>query len=202
MLEQEELNEKETIEAEEENPEVEEQESKTYTQEEFEKELQSSVDKRVSQALKTQEDKLAEKFKVQLEEERELSALTAEERAQEEFDREKAKFEEEKLAFQKAQLQVKAQESLAEKNMPIQFSELVLGEDEESTEEQITSLQEVWTEALNKAVNERLEGHKPVKGNKNNNPAGMSKKEFFSQTYKEQQEQLRQNPDLLEKLQD
>lgn len=199
MLDQEELNQEEITDTEK-TPEVENQEPKTYTQEEFEKELQSSVDKRVTEALKTQENKLVERFNSQLEEEKELSALTAEERAQEEFDREKAKFEEDKLAFQRAQLQVKAQESLAEKKMPIQFSELVLGEDEESTEENISDLQEVWTEALNKAVNERLEGYKPVKGNKNTNPAGMSKKEFFDQPFKDQQQQLRDTPDLLDKL--
>ena len=175
------------------------EEPKTYTQEELDKQLQSQVDFRVTQALETQKSKLQAQFQKQLEEEKEKAGMTAEELAQSEFEKEREAFQKEKEAFLKTQLQVKAQESLADNNLPINFSKYVLGDTEEDTDSNIQELKTVWEEALNKSVNERLQTNKPQAGNTSSS-VSMTKADFNKLPYTERQALMDKDPKILTKL--
>ena len=130
-----------------------------------EKEFQSEVDKRVTDALKTAKTKWQSEYEAKLEAEKDeaarLAKMSAEEREkvqsekrQKEFDDERAKFNAERLEFECTKL-------LAADNLPVEFSSMLTGTDADTTKKNIETFKGAFNKAIEAAVTERLKGKPP-----------------------------------------
>ena len=141
------------------------EEPKTYTEEELQKMLQSSTDKRVTEALKTAKEKWEAEYNEKLESERseaeKLASMSAEERAKAEFEKEKAEWLKEKSTFEKEKMKLEATKLLNSEGLPITFVDYVVGDTAEDVQENIKVFKDEWTKSLDEAVTERLKGRTP-----------------------------------------
>lgn len=177
-------------------------EEKTYTEAELKAQLQSETDKRVSQALKTAQDKWEAEFKQKLEAEKseaeKLGAMSAEERAMAEFKAEKEKFEEERKQHKRETLELQTVKELSSLGLPTEFSGYVLADSADEIQANISTFKGQWESAIENAVNDRLKGKTP-KVETGKAPA-MSKQEFGRLPAKEKSELMKTNPDLVNQL--
>lgn len=149
-----------------ENQESEQQEEKvTYTQEEFDKQLQSEADKRVTEALKTAKAKWESDYKDKLKKEKDeaarLAKMSAEDRAKEEFEKQKQDFEAERKQFERDRLELQVKKDLNEQGLNESFSSFLIGKDADSSLANIKSFKSAWDKALSEAVKEKLKGEPP-----------------------------------------
>lgn len=141
------------------------QEPKTYTQDEVDRLLQSEADKRVTEALKTARAKWEKEYKEKLEREKReaerLSKLSAEEREKELLKQKEQELAEKEKAIRMKELHLDTIEILAEEGLPVGFAEFLIKDDAETTNENIKKFKKEWQEALSKAVDERIKGKSP-----------------------------------------
>ena len=146
-------------------PEENKPESKTYTDEELQKLIQSESDKRVTQAMKTAEQKWQKEYDKKLEDEKseaeKLAKMSAEERAKAEFEKEKKKFDDERAKFNRDRLELETAKELGKQGLDVEFSSFLMGENAESTNENIKLFNEKFDSAVENAATERLKGKTP-----------------------------------------
>ena len=153
-----------------ENQEQEAQETKTYTQEEVLALLKSETDKRVSQALKTQQ----KKYEKQLS----LSKLDGDERAKAEKDNRIAELEEQLAQFQIERNKSELKSVLSSRGLSAAFADILnISDDIEASQANIDKLDKLFKSAVKAEVEKRLAGNAP-KGN------GSSATEITKETAK------------------
>ena len=173
------------------------EQDKPLTLEEVQRMIQSETDKVRSEYSKKLKDAQAEAQRLATEAERlAKEKMTEEEKA--EFERQKLQkeLEEKERALLERELNLLAVDLLTEAKMPLEFKEFVVGVDEEATKAKVATLKKLWTDALEKAVQERFKEkgrnpHEPSDANSVKNPWS---KEHFNLT--EQARLLRENPEL------
>ena len=134
-------------------------EVKTYTQEEVLKLLQSETDKRVNQALATQQ----KKYEKQLS----LSKLDGDERAKAEKDNRIAELEEQLAQFQIERNKSELKSVLSSRGLSAEFADIILiNDDIEASQANIDKLDKLFKAAVKAEVEKRLAGNAP-KGNGN-----------------------------------
>lgn len=167
------------------------EEVKTYTQDEVLALLQSETDKRVSQALKTQQ----KKYEKQLS----LSKLDGDERAKAEKDNRIAELEEQLAQFQIERNKSELKSVLSSRGLSAEFADIInISDDIEASQANIDALDKLFKAAVKAEVEKRLAGNTP-KGN------GATTGEITKETAKkmsmaELQTLERTNPDLFNKL--
>lgn len=174
-----------------EGAEATEETTKTYTQEEVLALLQSETDKRVSQALKTQQ----KKFDKQLS----LSKLDGDERAKAEKDNRIAELEEQLAQFNVERNKSELKSVLASRGLSAEFADiLAISEDIEASQANIEKLDKLFKAAVKAEVEKRLVGKTP-KGN-GATAAEITKETAKKMTMAELNELATTNPDLFSKL--
>lgn len=134
-----------------------EQQEKTYTQDEVLKLLQVESDKRVSQALKTQQ----KKYEKQLS----LSKLDGDERAKAEKDNRIAELEEQLAQFQIERNKSELKSVLSSRGLSAEFADIItINDDIEASQANIDRLDKLFKAAVKAEVEKRLAGNAP-KGN-------------------------------------
>lgn len=134
-----------------------EQETKTYTQEEVTALLQSEADKRVTAALKKQQ----QKYEKQLS----LSKLDDDAREKAEKDNEIAELKEQLAQFQIEKNKSELKSVLSARGLSAEFADIVLiNDDIEESQANIDKLDKLFKEAVRLEVEKRLAGSSP-KGN-------------------------------------
>lgn len=162
-------------------------EVKTYTQDEVLKLLQSETDKRVSQALKTQE----KKFKKELS----LSRLDDDERAKAEKDNRIAELEEQLAAFQIERNRSELKSVLSSRGLSAEFADIIsINDDIEESQSNIDKLDKLFKAAVRAEVEKRLAGNVP-KGNAARNPAELTKDDIKGMSLAELQAFKKANPE-------
>lgn len=174
-----------------ESGETQEQEVKTYTQEEVLALLQSETDKRVSQALKTQQ----KKYEKQLS----LSKLDGDERAKAEKDNRIAELEEQLAQFQIERNKSELKSVLSSRGLSAEFADIIaITDDIEASQANIDALDKLFKAAVKAEVEKRLAGTAP-KGN--GTTGNMITKESLSKmSVAELQKLKRTNPELYNNL--
>lgn len=153
-----------------ENQEQEAQETKTYTQEEVLKLIQSETDKRVTAALKTQQ----KKYEKQLS----LSKLDGDERAKAEKDDRIAELEEQLAQFQIERNKSELKSVLSSRGLSAEFADILnISDDIEASQANIDKLDKLFKAAVKAEIEKRLAGNAP-KGN------GSSSAEITKETAK------------------
>lgn len=147
------------------------EESKTYSEEELNARLQSETDKRVTEALKKAQSKwekeYSEKLKLEKSEAEKLAKMSAEERAKAEFEKEKEKFEKDRIQFQRDQLELETVKELSKNGLDTEFSSFLMGENAETTNNNIKIFKDKFDLAVERSVTERLKGKTPKATGKN-----------------------------------
>lgn len=178
------------------NGEVEEttstEEVKTYTQDEVLALLQSETDKRVSQALKTQQ----KKFDKQLS----LSKLDGSEREKAEKDNRIAELEEQLAQFHIERNRSELKSVLSSRGLSAEFADIInISDDIEASQVNIDKLDKLFKAAVKAEVEKRLAGNNP-KGNGNSGSAEITKESAKKMSLAELQSLEKTNPELFNKL--
>lgn len=182
---------------------VKEKESKTYTEEELQKLLQSETDKRVTQALKTAQEKWQKEYeeklaKEKLEAER-LASMTAEEKKLEELAKKEKELAERETKIKRLELESQTKTEMASNGLPVEFTSYVMADTAEQVKENIATFKAQWEQAIEKAVNERLQGTTPKTATKIGKT--ITKEQFAKLGYKERMALYQEDPELYEQLQ-
>lgn len=168
------------------------EETKTYTQEEVLALIQSETDKRVSQALKTQQ----KKYEKQLS----LSKLDGDERAKAEKDNRIAELEEQLAAFHIERNKSELKSVLSSRGLSAEFADIVsISDDIEASQANIDKLDKLFKAAVKAEVEKRLAGNAP-KGNGSTNSAEMTREQAKKMTLAQRQALMESNPEQYKKL--
>lgn len=161
-----------------------EQDSATYTKDEVLALIQSESDKRVAQALKTQQ----KKFEKQLS----LSQLDGAEREQAEKDEKIKELEEQLANFQIEKNRSELKSVLSSRGLSAEFADiLAIGDDIEAAQKNIEKLDKLFKAAVKSEVEKRIGGDAPS-GNTKATP--MTKDEFMKLPMYKMQELMDSNP--------
>lgn len=171
--------------------ETETTEVKTYTQEEVLALLQSETDKRVSQALKTQQ----KKYEKQLS----LSKLDGDERAKAEKDNRIAELEEQLAQFTIERNKSELKSVLSSRGLSAEFADIIsITDDIEQSQANIDALDKLFKSAVKAEVEKRLAGSAP-KGN-GTQSAEITKETAKNMSMAELNNLAKTQPDLFKKL--
>ena len=167
------------------------EESKTYTQEEVLKLLQSETDKRVNQALATQKKKYEKQIS--------LSKLDGDERAKAEKDAEIAELREQLALFTIEKNKSELKSVLASRNLSAEFADIiVINDDIEASQANIEKLDKLFKAAVKAEVEKRLAGNAP-KGN-GSTATEITKESAMKMSMAELQALEKTNPELFNKI--
>lgn len=168
------------------------EETKTYTQEEVLALLQSETDKRVSQALKTQQ----KKYEKQLS----LAQLDGDERAKAEKDNRIAELEEivAQMNIEKNKSELKS--VLSSRGLSAEFADLInITDDIKESQEKIDALDKLFKAAVKAEVEKRLAANGGAP--RSSSSSGEITKEVFTKMSLSQQAQVyKENPELYKRL--
>lgn len=166
-------------------------EVKTYTQDEVLALLQSETDKRVSQALKTQQ----KKYEKQLS----LSKLDGDERAKAEKDNRIAELEEQLALFQVERNKSELKSVLATRGLSAEFADIIsITDDIEASQMNIDKLDKLFKAAVKAEVEKRLGGNAP-RGNATA-PKEITKDDAKKMSLAEMNKLMSENPETYNKL--
>lgn len=148
------------------------QEDKTdkhdLTDEELQKKIEAESDRKLQSALeKKQKEWEAEtdkRIQDALAERDRLSKLSEKERKEEEMTKKEQELAEREAEIERKILRSDAVDTLQEKDLPSDFADVLLGEDAESTLENINNFKKAFDEAVNNAVKEKLRQDTPPSG--------------------------------------
>lgn len=167
------------------------EEVRTYSQEEVLALLQSETDKRVAQALKTQQ----KKFDKQLS----LSKLDGSEREKAEKDNRIAELEEQLAQFQIERNRSELKSVLSSRGLSAEFADIIaINDDIEASQANIDRLDKLFKDAVKAEVEKRLAGSAP-KGN-TATTAEITKDSAKSLSLAELQKLKKTNPELYNNL--
>ena len=167
---------------------------KTYTQEEVLEMLQRESDKRVSQALKKQE----QKFQKQMS----LSKLDGDERERAEKDDRIAELEAQLAEFRIEKNKSELKSTLAARGLDAQFADLLnIGDDTQEKQKLISDFDKLFKRAVNAEVEKRISGTN-IKGNNSTNKdnGSMTVEKYNKMTVGEATRYLNSNPEFKEVL--
>ena len=161
---------------------------KTYTEDEVLALIQSEADKRVNQALKTQQ----KKYEKQLS----LSKLDGNEREKAEKDSRIAELEEQLAQFQIERNKSELKSVLSSRGLSAEFADIVsISDDIEASQANIDKLDKLFKMAVKAEVEKRLAGSVP-KGNTSSNTGTPTKADIMKMPLAQQQKFKTENPQL------
>ena len=128
--------------------------------------IDAKIAEALSKAQKNFEDTL-KKRDAAAKKEAELSKLSDAERQKAEIENGRKELELKEKELQRKELMLEMTKVLAERNLPVEFTEYLIAENSESTLERIKTFEKKYKAAIEAAVNDRLKGKAPQSGNKN-----------------------------------
>lgn len=163
---------------------------RTYTQEEVDALLQKEGDRRVSEALKKQERKNADKAK----EAERLARMNATEKYEYELEQREKAIAEKERALTLAENKNEASKILAEKDIDLALVDFVVAEDADTMNDNIKKLDK----AIKASVAKRLAGKSPARAPEPSE--GLTKESFSKMTLNEKQALAINDPELYRKM--
>ena len=169
-------------------------ETKTYTQEEVDKMLQSEVDRRITSALKKQ----AKSNEAKIKEAQKLAQMNESEKFQYELEQREKAIEEKEKALALAENKNEASKILADKGLSLSLVDFVIAEDAETMNSNIRLLEKAFKDSVKREVEKRLGSSAPKK----NLPPDetITKEQAKKMGIRERQQLLMNNPELYNQL--
>lgn len=168
---------------------------KTYTEEEVLKLIQSEADKRVSQALKTQQAK----FEKQMSEAEKLREMDESQRETYKLQQRIAELEEANKAFALAENKATLARSLSERKLPVQFVDYLVADDAEVMMANVNEFEKVFKAAVNDAVSAQIAGKVP-RGTADKAQGTLTREDFAKMTLAQQSQLYATNKQLYMEL--
>lgn len=143
-------------------------EDKTPEEIELEKKIEAESDRKLAKALEKKqrewEAKQEEAIQKALEEKERLSKLSEKERKEEELSTREKELQNRLAEIERKELRSDAVSDLSEKGLPTEFADILLGEDAESTLENINKFKTTFDAAVNAKVKEAIRQDTPPAG--------------------------------------
>lgn len=95
-----------------------------------------------------------------------LSKLSDDERRKAELEDTRRELEQQRVEFEREKIRFEAAKVLGQRNLPIDFVDYFIAEDNPTTLQRITTFEKAYRKAIESAVTERLKGRAPVSGGK------------------------------------
>ena len=162
------------------------QQEKLFTQEE----VNNIVEKRLN--------KEKNKWKNEVDQAKRLAEMSAEDRAREQFKMEKAEFERQRDEFERERLLVQTQRELSTKNIPVEFADMLVKDDAESTKVAIDTFASLYNQSVEKGVSNKMKGRPPK--TKQTQSDGLDRAAFMKLSLAEQQKMAKENPERYKEL--
>lgn len=128
---------------------------------------QAEFDRRVNKAIQTAVQKAQEKWEIltndKLSEADKLAKMNKEEKAQYMQQKKEKELNDREAAITRSELKAEAKNTLAEKKLPVSLADLLVYTDAESCNKSIATMEKVFQEAVETAVQEKLKGGDPQK---------------------------------------
>lgn len=179
-------------------------EVKTYTQDELDKLLQAETDRKTTKALETAKAKWEEEFKSKIENDRseteKLAKLSEAERIEAIWKKKEQEWETERLQNQTEKLEAQTIKELSFSGLPTEFASYLLADNAESIKQNIDTFKLKWSEALEKAVDERIKSTGSTPQSSNKQASAYTKEQLAKMNYHERAKVVAENPDLLKQL--
>lgn len=162
-------------------------------------EVQSLIDRRVTEALKTARSKWEKDYNSRLEAEK-LSTMNREELYQHQLQQKEIELNEKMTAFNKELLKNETAKVLDSRKLPVGLLDYVIGNDAEDTKLKIDNLSSIIEDLVNVKVQERvrINGINPTKGVQSYKD--ITKEDFQKMGYIERMEIYKKDPNLFNKL--
>ena len=162
--------------------------SDSQTKENQEADVQKRMDEALAKAKARWEKEYQQKAAKAKKEAERLSKLSEEERAKEEQETMKKELETKEKELNRKELKLEMVKVLADRNLPVEFMDYLIADDNESTMERIKTFDKQFKKAVETAVNEKLKGKAPKAGStgSGNNAGAGVKNGFFEAIYKNQ----------------
>lgn len=165
-------------------------ETKTYTQEEVDAMLQAEGDRRVSQALKKQKEKLDEANK--------LANMSEKEKNEYEYNQKIAELEKREQELAKKELVMETEKQLGEKGLPAEAAAFIVAVDAETTKNNIKAFEKMFNKAVDAEITKRIATGSPNKGAGNNQ--AITAEQFKKMNLKQQADLYKTQPELYKAL--
>ena len=175
-------------------PETNENEIKTYTEQEVAELLQREGDRRVTSALKKQQ----KQFESKIAEAEKLRGMDEAQRQQYEFEQKVKELEAREKEFNLAQNKLEASKVLANRNLPVEFVDYIVAEDADTMLENINIFEKAFKAAVADAVNKKIASPTPKSGSVKQ--TGITKEEFKKMNLAQQAEIYKTYPALYKEL--
>jgi len=137
----------------------------TYTKSDVDREVSKAIEAFKQNQEPKQQEAINKAVKDALEEQKRLSKLSQKEREEEELTQREKDIQEREAKIKRSELRSEAVDDLQKKNLPSDFADFLLGEDAESTLENINKFKKAFDDAVNGAVKEKLRQDTPPAGN-------------------------------------
>ena len=150
--------------------------------------VQARIDAAVTAAQKKWEKNYQKKAAAAKKEADRLSKLSEDERAKEELEANRKELEAKEQELTRKELKLEMVKVLAKRNIPVQFMDYLIADDNESTLKRITDFEKEYKKAVEAGVNEKLKGKAPQAGGSTLGGKGGAgvKNGFFEAIYKNQ----------------
>ena len=133
--------------------------------------VQAKIDAAVAMQLAKAQAKWELEFKKREEQAKKeaerLSKLSDDERAKAELENTRQELEKQKAEFAREKLKYEAAKVLSQRNLPVEFVDYLIGDDNESTLENIKTFEKKFNKAVEDAVTAKLKGKAPQSSGKN-----------------------------------
>lgn len=147
-----------------ENQTEDEQENTTYTRSDVDREISKAVDKALKRREEKHQEELQKAIQEAIEEKERLSKLSEKERKDEELSKREKELQDRLAEIERKELKADAITDLNEKGLPSEFADILLGDDAETTLENINTFKTAFDSAVNAAVKEKLRQDTPKTG--------------------------------------
>ena len=179
-------------------------EVKTFTQEEVNEILkgyksQDEINDIVNKRLARERKDIEAKIEAERKQAEELAKLSEQEKASKLLEIKEKELNDKIRAFENERLLNETSKQLASKNLPIQFAEILKGNDAEKTFENIQLFEAKFNEAVEKVVTERLRGNVP-KTTTSSSAVSITKEQFRNMSYMEKMNLYNENKELFNEL--
>ena len=170
---------------------VDEVQVKTFTQDE--------VNEMISKRLQRERKDIKAQIEAERKQAEELAKLSEQEKASKLLELKEKELNDKIKAFENEKLLNETSKQLASKNLPIQFAEMLKGNDAEKTFENIQLFEAKFNEAVEKVVTERLRGNVP-KTTTSSSTTSITKEQFRSMSYMEKMDLYNKDRETFDKL--
>lgn len=170
------------------------EETKTYTQEEVDALLQSEVDRRITSALKKQQQKNEAKMR----EAEKLAKMSEQDRYSYELEQRERAIADRERDLALLENKNEASKILADKGIDLALVDFVVAETAEEMNDKINLLDKAFKKSVKAEVERRIGGSTPKKGLPVDKT--ISKQDFLQMSFTELMELKRENPELYAEL--